>query len=87
MSEENSRQIIIHGINASPGICIGKAYIVDREGVDIIKRYFISQNRVPAEINRFKTAVKKAKEEHAAIIKTLNGDFGSLLDILETHKI
>ena len=87
MSEENSRQIIMHGINASPGICIGKAYIVDREGVDIIKRYFISQNRVPAEINRFKTAVKKAKEEHAAIIKSLNGDFGSQLDILETHMI
>ncbi len=87
MSNEKSSQIVMHGINASPGICIGKAYIVDREGVDIIKRYFISENRVDAEINRFKTAVKKAKEEHAAIIKSLNGELGSQLDILETHMV
>ena len=82
-----SRQIVIHGISGSPGICIGKAYLVDREGVDIIKRYFISENRVSLEINRFKTAVKKAKDEHASIIQSLNGDLGSQLDILETHMV
>ncbi len=87
MDDDKSRQIIIHGISGSPGICIGKAYIVDREGVDIIKRYFISENRITDEINRFKTAVKKAKEEHALIIKSLNGDLGSQLDILETHMV
>jgi len=26
------------GIGASPGICIGKAYIVDQEGVDVIEK-------------------------------------------------
>ena len=35
------KEIILEGISASPGICIGKAYLVDHEGVDIVKRYQI----------------------------------------------
>ncbi|MCP4117913.1 MAG: phosphoenolpyruvate--protein phosphotransferase [Desulfobacteraceae bacterium] len=87
MSESESGQTVIHGISGSPGICIGKAYIVDREGVDIIKRYFISDSWVQPEINRFKGAVKKAKDEHAAIIESLNDDLSSQLNILETHMV
>jgi phosphotransferase system enzyme I (PtsI) len=87
MSESESSQTVIHGISGSPGICIGKAYIVDREGVDIIKRYFISDSWVQPEINRFKSAVKKAKDEHAAIIESLNDDLSSQLNILETHMV
>ena len=26
----------LRGIGAAPGICIGKAYIVDREGVEVV---------------------------------------------------
>ncbi|MBI9091138.1 MAG: phosphoenolpyruvate--protein phosphotransferase [Desulfobacterium sp.] len=87
MSETESGQKVIHGISGSPGICIGKAYIVDREGVDIIKRYFIADSSVQPEINRFKSAVKKAKDEHAAIIESLNDDLSSQLNILETHMV
>ena len=36
MSEPTLDEIIIKGLNASPGICIGKAYIVDQEGVDVV---------------------------------------------------
>ncbi len=85
MNEPDSRQIVIQGVGASPGICIGKAYIVDREGVDIIKRYSISPAGIQKEINRFKSAVKKAKDEHAVVIQSLNDDISSQLDILETH--
>lgn len=87
MSETEASQTVIEGISGSPGICIGKAYIVDREGVDIIKRYPISIDLIQAEINRFKSAVKKAKDEHAAIIESLNDDLSSQLNILETHMI
>ncbi|MEA1968458.1 MAG: phosphoenolpyruvate--protein phosphotransferase [Thermodesulfobacteriota bacterium] len=85
MGESESREVRIHGISGSPGICIGQAYIVDREGVDIIKRYSISENLVKHEINRFKSAVKKAKDEHSKIIESLNDDLSSQLNILETH--
>jgi len=87
MNDSESSQTVINGISGSPGICIGKAYLVDREGVDIIKRYFISDSSVNSEINRFKGAVKKAKDEHAAIIESLNEDIGVQLNILETHMV
>ena len=85
MSKPEYRQKILKGISGSPGICIGKAYIVDREGVDIIKHYTIAEPLIQKEINRFKTAVKNAKDEHAAIIESLNDDLSSQLNILETH--
>ncbi len=87
MDDSESSQRVILGISGSPGICIGKAYVVEREGVDIIKRYFIPEDRIQPEINRFKGAVKKAKDEHAAIIESLNDDLSSQLNILETHMV
>jgi hypothetical protein len=36
MKKTAKREIILKGINASAGICIGKAYLVDRSGVDVI---------------------------------------------------
>ncbi len=87
MNTSNSGQTIIKGISGSPGICIGKAYIVDREGVNIIKRYPVSDAMVPVEIDRFKQAVSKAKNDHAKIIDSLDEDLGENLTILETHMV
>lgn len=80
-------QMIIRGISGSPGICIGKAYIVDREGVNLIKRYPVSEAMVPNEIDRFKNAVTKAKNDHAKAIESLDQDLGENLNILETHMV
>jgi len=77
--------MILKGISGSPGICIGKAYLVDREGVNIIERYSVSGAMVPREIDRFKNAVAKAKKEHARIIQALDKDVSETLNILETH--
>ncbi|MBF0202187.1 MAG: phosphoenolpyruvate--protein phosphotransferase [Desulfamplus sp.] len=85
MVESEKTETVLKGIGGSPGICIGKAYIVDREGVDLIKRYPISLERVPAEINRFKNAVKVAKDGHSAVIESLGTDLSDQLGILETH--
>jgi phosphotransferase system enzyme I (PtsI) len=76
---------IIRGINASPGICIGKAYIVDKEGVDVIERYYIREKKkLQAEIKRFKAAVKKAKDEIRSIIDSSPEELQNAA-ILETH--
>ena len=85
MSDAASGEIIIRGISGSPGICIGKAYVVEREGVNLIKRYPVSDEMVPKEIDRFKNAVVKAKNDHAKSIEALDEDFGENLNILETH--
>ncbi|WP_457552731.1 phosphoenolpyruvate--protein phosphotransferase [Desulfobacula sp.] len=87
MAVSKSGQIIIKGISGSPGICIGKAYIVDLEGVNITKRYPISEILVPKEIDRFKQAVAKAKNDHAKVIDSLDEDLGENLNILETHMV
>ncbi|MCP3872224.1 MAG: phosphoenolpyruvate--protein phosphotransferase [Desulfobacteraceae bacterium] len=87
MNISKSGEITIKGISGSPGICIGKAYIVDREGVNITKRYPVSGDRVQKEIDRFKQAVSKAKNDHAQIIESLDEDLIENLNILETHMV
>lgn len=85
MNHSPSGQIVLKGISGAPGICIGKAYIVEREGVNLIKRYPVSEGLVPKEIDRFKHAVSKAKTDHAKAIESLDKDLGQNLNILETH--
>ncbi len=87
MDTVKSDQRLIKGISGSPGICIGKAYLVDREGVNITKRYPVSDAMVPKEIDRFKQAVAKAKSDHAKTIEGLDEDLVENLNILETHMI
>ena len=87
MNRSRSGQLVINGISGAPGICIGKAYIVDREGVNIIKRYPVSDDMLSNEIDRFKQAVAKAKNDHAKVIDSLDEDLGENLNILETHMV
>ncbi len=87
MNISTSGQIIIKGISGSPGICIGKAYLVDKEGVNLIKRYPISDTQIPSEIDRFKQAVAKAKNDYARIIESIDKTIEDNLDILETHMV
>ena len=85
MSERNDREIILKGIGASPGICIGQAYIIDQEGVDLISKYSIDASHVVREENRFKTAVKKSADELRAIIEDASDEFKEHAGILEAH--
>lgn len=87
MNRTVTDQIILRGISGSPGICIGKAYLVDREGVNLIERYPVSPDMVPHEIDRFKNAVDKAKKDHAKAIDSLGDDLSENLNILETHMV
>ncbi len=83
----DSQEIILTGISGSPGICIGKAYLVDREGVDVIEKYYLSDHEIPNQIKRFKSAVHKAKTELAAIIEEIPKDLREHAYILETHML
>jgi len=80
----DTQEIIIKGINASPGICIGKAYRVDREGVEVVEKYQIQAKDLPNEIKRFKTAVKKARDELRKIVEKSPEELQQA-HILETH--
>ena len=79
-----AQEIIIKGINASPGICIGKAYLVDSKGVEVVPKYRIQDEELSNEVNRFKTAVKIAKDELLKIVEKSPEELQNA-HILETH--
>ncbi|RJP76319.1 MAG: phosphoenolpyruvate--protein phosphotransferase, partial [Desulfobacteraceae bacterium] len=85
MADTGREERILTGISGSPGICIGKAYIVDREGVNVIEKYYIKKDKLQDEIRRFKAAVKTSKDQLASIIKSTSEELREHVDILETH--
>ena len=85
LDNKESKEIVLTGISASPGICIGKAYLVDREGVDVVKRYNILESGLQNEKNRFKKAVKQAKEELNNIVANTSEGLRQHSDILKSH--
>ncbi|MEA3427916.1 MAG: phosphoenolpyruvate--protein phosphotransferase [Thermodesulfobacteriota bacterium] len=85
MLDTSASEIVLNGIGASPGICIGKAYWVDREGVDVVRKYFIGKGKLRHETKRFKVAVKKAKDELKLIIQNSNKEMRQQSYILDTH--
>ena len=87
MQETAVKEIILRGVSGSPGICIGKAYLVDSGGVDVIERYYVKKNQIQSEENRFKAAVKKARNELKEIIEDSAQDSHRNNDILETHLV
>ncbi len=87
MSDTSPRETVLKGIGGSPGICIGKAYLIDKEGVDVIKHYAIHEDNLESEKNRFKTSVKNAKADLHQIIEDLPEDFREHASILETHMV
>lgn len=82
---ETNEEIKLNGIGASPGICIGKAYLVDKEGVEVVEKYFISGKNLDGEIKRFKAAVKNAVNELRSIIENVPDEVRRHTGILETH--
>jgi phosphotransferase system enzyme I (PtsI) len=87
MSHTNTEEIRITGISGSNGICIGKAYLVDKEGVDVLEKYYIREEKINDEVNRFKSAVKNAKDELGAIIEDIPEELRKQVHILEAHMV
>ncbi|MFP4650212.1 MAG: phosphoenolpyruvate--protein phosphotransferase [Desulfobacterales bacterium] len=85
MSNDQTEEIVLRGISGSQGICIGKAYLVDREGVDVVERYYLDEKNIKKEINRFKQAVNHARKELSGIIEDIPEDLRQHAYILETH--
>jgi phosphotransferase system enzyme I (PtsI) len=87
MTEREKKEVVLRGIGGSPGICVGKAYLVGKEGVDVVEKYYIRPSLVKDEINRFRTAVQRSQEELADIIAGTPEEFKEHAHILETHLI
>lgn len=74
------------GIGASPGIVIGRAYLLDRRKVVIAEQQRIGDISVKDEVARFKQAVEQSKAQLDDVRKRVTKDLGkSHRYILDTH--
>jgi phosphotransferase system enzyme I (PtsI) len=85
--ENETQEIRLSGISASPGICIGKAYLVDTRGVEVLNTYYILESDLKKEKSRFKAAVKKAKNALRDIISNTPQELREQSGILESHVV
>jgi phosphotransferase system enzyme I (PtsI) len=63
MVRRRAANMIFSGVAVSPGIAIGKAYLVDRRRVEIPRFSLLDDRHVPEEMDRFKEALRKSQEE------------------------
>jgi phosphotransferase system enzyme I (PtsI) len=75
----------LHGIGVSGGIAIGRAQLVSHAALEVA-HYTVPAKQVPAEIERFATAVHEVQTEleglHTAMTSgDVPGEFGAFLDL------
>lgn len=73
------------GIGVSPGIVIGKAFLLDRWKMRV-ERHAIPKKQIPKEIERFQTAVKISREQLAKVKARLlqevkDKTYSSIIDV------
>jgi len=62
MAVEQQANKLIHGIGASPGIVVGRAFLVERFKVRLPQKR-IDSERVEEEVNRFLKAIQESREQ------------------------
>jgi phosphoenolpyruvate-protein phosphotransferase (PTS system enzyme I) len=79
-----SKSIVLRGIAASPGIGIGKAFILKEEALSYVYRR-VQRDEVRKEIARFKAAVAKTRTEinqtRDKVLKVLGKSHAALIDV------
>ncbi len=77
--------VTFQGIAGSPGIAIGKAYLVEQEAVEVVEKRFVPPEHIRAEVKRFKEAVKRAQTHLKGIISDVPREFRDHTYILDAH--
>ncbi|MFP4474688.1 MAG: phosphoenolpyruvate--protein phosphotransferase [Desulfatibacillaceae bacterium] len=84
-SVQRPKERILGGTAGSPGICVGQAYILDRQRLGVVKKYGLESSQVGPEINRFKRAVKAAENELKSLIRKAPEELAQQTYILEAY--
>ena len=79
--------IVIKGVPASPGIAIGRAYVLENEEI-VISRVDIPKQQIRVEVKRFKLALEATHRDLDAtetkVLKMLGKEHARLID---THRL
>ena len=81
----NEQEIKLQGIVGSTGVCIGQAYLIEKSGVDVVKKYNIKQEGIIEETNRFREAVRMSILNFEQIIADIPKELKENAEILETY--
>src|SRR4030042_5304337 len=85
LARESKKTQFIKGIGVTPGIVIGKAYLLDRKKIEAPARV-LPEFQVPQEVSRFLDAVEESKKQlRMAKDKLLHEDAAGPSYILDTH--
>ena len=85
MTEQGSK--IIRGIGVSPGIAIGKAYLLERRRISISQHTLEDEKAVAEECKRFEAAVSKTEMELEDIKRRIHPSFVEHAQVLEVYQL
>lgn len=86
ITKKDNRMLKLHGISASPGVAIGRVFVLDRHKRRVFKTY-IAEHEVDSEIQRLLEAVAKAEEQIQTILQSMPEELREHIAILETHQL
>lgn len=75
------------GIGVSPGIAIGKAYLLKRGRIPIPYYTLLGEEAISDEVARFEAAVTKAEEDLEFLKKRVHPDLKEHAHLLEVHQM
>ena len=83
---EERKTVVLKGIGVSPGIVIGRAFVLHRLDATIPRRRLVQKALVAPEIERFRKALKDSEQQLLAIKKKLSDHEGiESLYIIDVH--
>jgi phosphoenolpyruvate-protein phosphotransferase (PTS system enzyme I) len=78
---------VIHGIGVSPGIAIGKAYLLERRRISIPHHSLADEKVIAEECKRFEAAVSKTEMDLEHIKRRVHPDFIEHTQVLEVYQM
>lgn len=78
---------VIKGIGASPGIAIGKAYLLERTRVQVPYFALEGEQAVEEECVRFEAAIAKAERDLETIKQGISSEYKEHVHLLEVHQM
>ena len=89
MTEQTRTDIVLKGIGVSPGINIGRAYLVDGGSLETPAYCYLDTTYISSEVKRFKNAVQESKDQLMKIRNHLlkDGKGKEHIRIIDAHLI
>jgi phosphotransferase system enzyme I (PtsI) len=83
----HKKELIFHGIPASPGIAFGEAFVVNVEDMPVSEER-VPPDQIDLEVQRFETALQETEEELRKLHKQLEDEMGvEHAKILDSHRM